>query len=41
MATNSIAFPKMFDVSTDKQITDILDRVPYLGKINYKGELIA
>ena len=30
----------MFDVSTDKQITDILDRVTYLGKINYKGEII-
>ena len=30
----------MFDVSTDKQITDILDRVTYLGKISYKGEII-
>ena len=30
----------MFEVSTDKQITDILDRVTYLGKINYKGEII-
>ncbi|SDB58298.1 site-specific DNA recombinase [Ruminococcaceae bacterium FB2012] len=30
----------MFDVSGDKQITNILDRVTYLGKIPYNGGLI-
>lgn len=30
---------QMFDVSSDKQITDILDRITYLGKINYRGEI--
>ncbi len=30
---------QMFAVSSDKQITDILDRVTYLGKISYKGEI--
>ena len=30
----------MFDVSGDKQITNILDRVTYLGKIPYKDGLI-
>ncbi len=29
----------MFDVSEDKQITDILDRVTYLGKIKFRGEV--
>lgn len=31
---------KMFDVSGDKHITSILDRVTYLGKINFNGEII-
>lgn len=31
---------KMFDVSSDKHITNILDRVTYLGKINFCGEII-
>ena len=30
---------QMFDVSSDKQITDILDRITYLGKISYRGEV--
>ncbi|MBP3854207.1 MAG: recombinase family protein [Ruminiclostridium sp.] len=30
---------EMFDVSEDKQITDILDRVTYLGKIRFRGEV--
>ena len=30
---------EMFDVSEDKQITDILDRVTYLGKIKFRGEI--
>ncbi|HBI51455.1 MAG TPA: recombinase family protein [Ruminococcaceae bacterium] len=29
---------EMFDVSEDKQITDILTRVTYLGKIRFRGE---
>lgn len=29
----------MFDVSEDKQITDILTRVTYLGKIRFRGEI--
>ena len=29
----------MFDVSEDKQITDILSRETYLGKIRFRGEL--
>lgn len=31
---------QIFPVSTDRQVTQILDRVTYLGKINYKGEII-
>lgn len=30
----------MFDVASDKHITSILDRVTYLGKICYKGEIL-
>lgn len=30
----------MFDVASDRHITQILDRVTYLGKICYKGEII-
>lgn len=30
---------EMFDVSEDKQITDILTRVTYLGKIKYRGDV--
>lgn len=30
---------QMFPVSSDRQITLILDRVTYLGKISYKGEI--
>lgn len=30
----------MFDVCSDRQITQILDRITYLGKISYKGEII-
>lgn len=31
---------QMFPVCSDRQITQILDRVTYLGKISYKGEII-
>lgn len=31
---------KMFDVAGDRHITNILDRVTYLGKISYNGEII-
>ncbi len=31
---------KMFDVASDKHITNILDRVTYLGKIHFRGEVI-
>lgn len=31
---------KMFDVSGDRQVANILDRVTYLGKINFCGEII-
>ena len=31
---------KMFEVSCDRQITNILDRVTYLGKISFNGEII-
>lgn len=37
---STTALAKMFDVSGDKQITNILDRVTYLGKINFCGEII-
>lgn len=30
---------KMFDVSSDRHITQILDRITYLGKIQYNGEV--
>lgn len=30
----------MFDVANDKHITDILDRVTYLGKIKFRGEIL-
>ncbi len=30
----------MFDVACDKHITNILDRVTYLGKINFRGKII-
>ncbi len=30
---------KMFDVASDRHITQILDRITYLGKIQYKGEI--
>lgn len=30
----------MFDVSGDRQVANILDRVTYLGKINFCGEII-
>lgn len=30
----------MFDVTNDKHITNILDRITYLGKINFRGEII-
>lgn len=30
---------KMFDVSSDRHITQILDRITYLGKILYNGEI--
>lgn len=30
---------KMFDVASDRHITQILDRVTYLGKISYNGEI--
>ena len=29
----------MFDVASDRHITQILDRITYLGKIQYKGEI--
>jgi len=31
---------KMFDVAGDRHITNILDRVTYLGKINFNGEIL-
>lgn len=31
---------KMFDVASDRHITQILDRITYLGKIPYNGEII-
>lgn len=31
----------MFDVAGDKHITNILDRITYLGKINYNGEILV
>lgn len=37
---STTALAKMFDVSSDKHITNILDRVTYLGKINFCGEII-
>ena len=37
---STTALAKMFDVSGDKQITNILDRITYLGKINFCGEII-
>ena len=30
---------EMFDVSEDKQVTDILTRVTYIGKIRFRGEV--
>lgn len=30
----------MFDVANDCHITNILDRVTYIGKINYRGEIL-
>ena len=30
----------MFDVANDSHITSILDRVTYLGKINFRGEIL-
>jgi site-specific DNA recombinase len=30
----------MFDVANDKHITNILDRITYLGKIQFRGEII-
>lgn len=30
---------KMFDVASDRHITQILDRITYLGKIQYRGEI--
>lgn len=37
---STTALAKMFPVCSDRQITQILDRVTYMGKINYKGEII-
>lgn len=31
---------QMFDVANDKHITAILDRITYLGKINFRGEVL-
>lgn len=31
---------QMFPVCSDRQITQILDRITYLGKINYRGEIL-
>lgn len=31
---------EMFDVANDCHITNILDRVTYIGKINYRGEIL-
>lgn len=30
----------MFDVAGDRHITNILDRITYLGKINFRGEIL-
>lgn len=37
---STTALANMFDVACDKHITNILDRVTYLGKINFRGKII-